>query len=535
MPRNPAQTRYANSDGVHIAYQVVGEGTLDLIFVPGWVSHVEHHWEEPRLAYFLHRLASISRLIMLDKRGTGLSDRVTQLPDLERRMDDVRAVQDAVGSERAVLFGYSEGGSMCQLFAASYPARTHALITYGCWAKRLRSPDYPWGPTLEERQRFYEFVVTHWGGVVDIADLAPSVANDPEFCEWFATYLRRSASPGAALALAQMNTHIDLRPILPSINVPTLIIHRTGDREARVEEGRFLAAKIPGAKFLELPGADHLPWVGDVDSILDGIEIFLHGLNLLSAPSRSLAAVLALRLSSTSHQAGSKSDALAECRHASNEVLVRHGGEPVDVADLVVVLTAFSGALRAIRCARELKACAENYGCAVHIGVHLGECHYEGKTGHGRVFDVARDISTFANAGDIVVSRAVKDLVTGSGIPFVDPPTRRAASRIEGIELFLVEPNTAARAPRHALAGGSSSGANRARPRERLTRHQRTVLELVAQGMSNKEIARLMRLSEHTIHRHMANIFDRLGVFTRAAAVAKGAIGGAAKDGPNGR
>lgn len=162
MARSPAQTRYANSGGVHIAYQVIGAGPLDLIFVPGWVSHVEHHWEEPRLAYFLHRLAGFSRLIVLDKRGTGLSDRVAQIPDLEQRMDDVRAVQDAVGSERAAVFGYSEGGSMCQLFAATYPSRTHALITYGCWAKRLQSPDYPWAPTLEERQHFYDFVVTRW-------------------------------------------------------------------------------------------------------------------------------------------------------------------------------------------------------------------------------------------------------------------------------------------------------------------------------------------------------------------------------------
>ena len=197
--RSPAPIRYANSGGIYIAYQVVGDGPLDLIFVPGWVSHLEYQWEEPRLAYFLHRLARFTRLIIIDKRGTGLSDRVTALPDLEQRMEDVRAVQDAVGSERAALFGHSEGGSMCLLFAATYPSRTLALVTFGSWAKRLRTHDYPWGPTLEERQRFYDFIVTNWGGIVDLADLAPSVANDPEFGEWFASYLRCSASPGAAL------------------------------------------------------------------------------------------------------------------------------------------------------------------------------------------------------------------------------------------------------------------------------------------------------------------------------------------------
>jgi pimeloyl-ACP methyl ester carboxylesterase/DNA-binding CsgD family transcriptional regulator len=504
--RSPSPTRYANSGGVHIAYQVVGEGPLDLIFVPGWVSHVEHHWEEPRLAYFLHRLAGFSRLIILDKRGTGLSDRVTPLPDLEQRMDDVRAVQDAVGSERAVLFGYSEGGSMCQLFAATYPARTLALITYGCWAKRLRAPDYPWGPTLEERQRFYDFVVTNWGGVVDLADLAPSVANDPEFCEWFASYLRRSASPGAALALAQMNTHIDLRPVLPSILVPTLVIHRTEDRDAPIGGARYLAEHIPGARLLELPGADHLPWVSDTDSVLDAIEHFLESLNLLHAPSRSLAAVLALRW---------QPNAVAGDRRELERIVATHGGDTLDPARSAAMRASFSGAVRAIRCALELRSHADNHGCAVRIGVHLGECRHNGESWQGPALDLASRIGILAEPGEIVVSRQVKDLMTGSGIPFVDLPERRAHG-IEGFELFLVEPQASDYASARATAPTSAS---------RLTRPQRTILELVAQGMSNKEIARLMRRSEHTIHRHMANIFDRLGVSTRAAAVAKGAMG----------
>jgi pimeloyl-ACP methyl ester carboxylesterase/DNA-binding CsgD family transcriptional regulator len=512
VARSPAQTRYANSGGVHIAYQVVGDGPLDLIFVPGWVSHVEHHWEEPRLAYFLHRLARFSRLIVLDKRGTGLSDRVAQIPDLEQRMDDVRAVQDAAGSERAALFGYSEGGSMCQLFAATYPSRTHALITYGCWAKRLRSQDYPWGRTLEERQHFYDFVVTRWGGIVDLADLAPSVANDPEFCEWFATYLRRSASPGAALALAQMNTHIDLRPVLPTIQVPTLIIHRTGDRDARIEEGRFLAANIPGAQFLELPGVDHLPWVGDADAILDAIEGFLSQLNLLHAPAPSLATVLSVRISPTCSQI--QSETLTQCYAAMREVIARHAG---DARQGVALLATFSSALQAIRSALQLQQLARTHGYVAHVGIHLGDCR---RTDQGRrpaTFDIAESICELAQASQIMVSRDVKNLITGSGIPFVDPPAAIAAG-VEGIELFLVDPKMPADQRSAPVPDAQALGARRVA----LTRQQRTVLEFVAQGLSNKEIARLMKISEHTVHRHMANIFDRLGVFTRAAAVARG-------------
>lgn len=525
--RSPAPTRYANCGGVHIAYQVVGDGPLDLIFVPGWVSHLEHHWEEPRLAYFLHRMARFSRLIILDKRGTGLSDRVTPLlPELEQRMDDVRAVQDAVGSERAALFGYSEGGSMCQLFAATYPTRTLALIAYGCWAKRLRTSDYPWGPTLEERQRFYDLIIANWGGTVDLADLAPSVANDPEFCEWFASYLRRSASPGAALALAQMNAHIDLRPVLGSIHVPTLIMHRTHDRDAPIEGAHYLAKHIPGAQLLELPGADHLPWVGDANAVLDAIQHFLKGLNLLHAPPRSLAAVIALQwpsLASTASESPSPNP--LECRRSALRILAAHGGETVD-ADSPQIVAAFTGPVRAIRCALDLRSQAVRDGCALGIGVHLGECRHVGDTWQGSALDLMRKIGALAAENEIVVSRHVKDLMTGSGIQFIDLPARRSYD-LAGLELFLVEPSAGA-GTRWDRAAAPPTANNM------LTTPQRAILELVAQGMSNKEIARLMHRSEHTIHRHMANIFDRLGVSTRAAAVAKGIMAVESRNGPNG-
>ena len=275
----PGETKYVKSGDAYIAYQVTGDGPFDLVYVPGWVSHVELAWEEPTLARFLERLGSFSRLITFDKRGTGLSDRVSvdNLPNLGQRMDDLRAVMDAAGSERAAILGFSEGGNMCALFAATYPHRTKALIMCGTFAKRQWSPDYPWAPTIEERKETYKVVEQEWGSEMDTAHYVPSMENDKGFMERLATYFRRSASPSAAVALLKMNTDVDVRNVLPSIHVPTLVIHRTGDRDVNIEEGRWIAAQIPGAKFVELPGEDHMPWVGDQDAILDEIEEFLTG------------------------------------------------------------------------------------------------------------------------------------------------------------------------------------------------------------------------------------------------------------------
>src|SRR5882672_8166452 len=290
----PPDTMYARSGDVNIAYQVIGDAPLDLVFVMGWVSHLEYFWREPSFARFLLRLASFSRLILFDKRGTGLSDRVpiNELPTLEQRMDDVRAVMDAVGSERAALCGVSEGGPMCSLFAATYPEKTLALVMIGTYAKRIRDDDYPWAPTPEHRQEFFNEMREQWGGPVGLEERAPSVANDPQFREWWATYLRMGASPGAALALTQMNAEIDVRQVLPSIRVPTLVIHRSEDQCLKVEEGRYVADRIPGAKYVELPGRDHLPFVGDQDAILDEVEEFLTGVRHTLEPDTVLATVL---------------------------------------------------------------------------------------------------------------------------------------------------------------------------------------------------------------------------------------------------
>lgn len=268
---------YARSGSVNIAYQVVGSGPIDLVFVMGWVSHLEYFWNEPSFAAFLTRLASMSRLILFDKRGTGLSDAVpiSELPTLEQRMFDVQAVMEAAGSRRAVLMGVSEGGPLCALFAATHPDMTAALVMIGSYARRLWAPDYPWGPTLDERDRFCQTIIEQWGGPVGIDERAPSRALDPEFRQWWSAYLRMGASPGAAVALTRMNAEVDIRAVLPKVRVPTLVIHRTGDQCLKVEEGRYLAEHIAGATMVELPGNDHLPFVGDQVGMLSAIDQFL--------------------------------------------------------------------------------------------------------------------------------------------------------------------------------------------------------------------------------------------------------------------
>src|SRR5918993_10498 len=268
-------THYARSGDVNIAYQVIGHGPVDVVFVMGWVSHLDCFWSEPTFARFLRRLAAFSRVILFDKRGTGLSDRVGALPTLEQRMDDVRAVMTAAGSRDAVLLGVSEGGPMCSLFATTYAERTRGLVMIGTYAKRRWAPDYPWAPNVEAGERFLAEIDANWGGPVGIDTRAPSRAADPVFRAWWSNYLRQGASPGAALTLTRMNAEIDVRDVLPFVRVPTLVLHRAGDRCLRVEEGRYVASLVPGAQFVELPGDDHLPFVGNQDAMLDRIGTFL--------------------------------------------------------------------------------------------------------------------------------------------------------------------------------------------------------------------------------------------------------------------
>jgi len=419
-PFHLPETQYARSGEVNIAYQVVGDAPLDLVFVMGWVSHMEYFWREPRFAKFLMRLASFSRLILFDKRGTGLSDRVPihELPTLEQRMDDVRAVMEAVGSEKAALVGVSEGGPMCSLFAATYPEKTLALVMIGTYAKRICDDEYPWAPTTEQRQHFFEEMREQWGGPVGIEERAPSVANDPKFRDWWATYLRMGASPGAAVALTQMNAEIDVRRVLPTIRVPSLVIHRTGDLLLNIDEGRFVADCIPGSKFVELPGDDHLPFVGDQDAILDEVEEFLTGVRHSLEPDTVLATVLFTRIVSAKDNRN-WDNLLRRLRIQIGKEINWFRGREIDmVGDRPLAI--FDGPARAIRCAMAIVEYASRLGVEMRVGLHTGECEIVDGKVQGMATQVGACVANEAQSGEVLVSRTVKDLVAGSGIAFED-------------------------------------------------------------------------------------------------------------------
>jgi pimeloyl-ACP methyl ester carboxylesterase len=417
-------TRYAKSGELNIAYQVVGDGPLDLVYVPGWISNVELMWEEPAHAHVLGRLARFSRLILFDKRGTGLSDPVPldRLPTLEERMDDVRAVMDAVGCERAAIFGFSEGGLMSVLFAATYPERTTALVLYGVYAKRIWSPDYPWAPTPEARRREIEQLEENWATKMDLDQLAPS--EDDAFKQRLATYFRRSASPGAAVALLRMNTQIDVRDVLPSIRASTLLLHRTDDRDVKVEESRWIAERIPGAKYVELQGDAHTLWAGDTDAIVDEIEEFLTGVRPVPEPSRVLATVLFTDIVGSTERATVVGDRrwrdLLEQHHlVVRRELERFRGREIDTAGDGFLAT-FDGPARGIRCARAIAEGVRRLGLELRAGLHTGECELVDAKVAGVAVHTGARIAAQAEAGEVLVSSTVKDLVSGSGIAFED-------------------------------------------------------------------------------------------------------------------
>jgi len=415
VPRTAAVTprvSYARSGSVNIAYEVVGAGPIDLIFVMGWVSHLEYFWNEPSFARFLNRLSSMARLILFDKRGTGLSDAVpvSQLPTLEQRLDDVRAVMEAVGSERAILLGVSEGGPMCSLFAATYPERTEALIMIGSYARRLRDDDYPWGPTREERDAFCQRIMDEWGGPVGLEERAPSKIGDPAFREWWASYLRMGASPGAAIALTRMNAEIDIRGVLPSIKVPTLVLHRAGDRCLRVEEGQYLASHISGATFVKLEGDDHLPFVGDQDAMLNEIERFIARTHSRQPAGLVLASIVTIRSDATGAD-------LVHLRRVFEREVTWSRGSQLAAGDHNLV-AAFDGPGRAVRCAAAVVEVARRSRIAAQAGVHIGECDVA--SGTGPIVAISGRIADAARPGEVYASRTIVDLVHGSGLKFVD-------------------------------------------------------------------------------------------------------------------
>jgi pimeloyl-ACP methyl ester carboxylesterase/class 3 adenylate cyclase len=445
-----AETRYARSGDVSIAYQVTGEGPFDVVFVPGFLSHVELAWDVPGMAAYNRRLASFCRLIRFDKRGTGMSDRVSGVPTLETRMDDVRAVMDATGCERAALIGVSEGGPMSILFAATYPERAWALALCGTFARVRWAPDYPIGASDEEARRDDEEIEQRWGEPEEALALAREVApesSDDEL-QAFATMIRQSASPGAALALNRMNDEIDVRDVLPAIRVPTLVLNREGEHPFIRQGSAYLAQHIAGARYVELPGSSHAPFAGDSESYVRAIEGFLQEAWAEEASAepetdRVLATILFTDIVGSTAKAVELGDArwreLLEQHHATvRRLLLRHRGTELDTAG-DGFFASFDGPARGIRCARAITESVRDLGIEVRAGLHTGECERMNSKVGGIAVHIGARVAAEAGPGEVVVSSTVKDLVAGSGIAFHD----RGAAELKGVpgewRLFAVE------------------------------------------------------------------------------------------------
>jgi class 3 adenylate cyclase len=419
------ETRYARADdGVCIAYQVIGDGPFDLVLVPGFVSNVEHYWEMPVVPEMFRRVASFARLILWDKRGTGLSDPVAGVPPLEQRMGDLRAVMDAAESGQAALLGISEGGPMSLLFAATHPERTRALVLYGTTPRFSNAPDIKWGWDSGDLERMFLEVEDGWGRGALPEYFAPSAVSDAHMQAVWGRFERSGASPAMARSVLQALAEIDVRPIVETIHVPTLIIHRTRERVAAVEGARFMGARIPDAKLVELPGEDHLPFVGDWQAIVDEAEEFLTGTKLRSHPQRVLATVLFTDIVDSTSEAARLGDLVWREvleRHDAlvRRELVRFGGREVKQTGDGFLAT-FDGPGRAVDCALAIVRAAPSLGIQVRAGVHTGECEARGHDVVGLAVHIGARIAALASPGEVLASGTVKDLVVGSPLRFAE-------------------------------------------------------------------------------------------------------------------
>ena len=440
------EIRYAVNDGVHLAYQVWGAGDTDLVLVPGFVSHLELAWELPAGKRYLERLGSFARVITFDRRGTGLSDpvTVTDAPDMDTRMSDIGVVMDAVGSERAVLYGVSEGGPASALFAATHPERVTGLVLYGSMARSTWSEDHPWLPGEDDfNDSAAELLFPTWGQGTIIETTAPSKADDPETRAWFGR-LERSISPGMVASVAAMFYDTDVRAVLPEIRVPTLVLHKTHDRLVNIRSSRYLAEHIPGATLVELPGIDHTPISDHADELLDEIEEFVTGTRRAVEPDRRLATVLFTDIVGSTERAAELGDSdwrdLLEHHHevVRAELARANGVEVKTMGD--GFLATFDGPARAIRCANAIHGATASIGVPIRIGLHCGEIEIMGDDIGGIAVHIAARVGALAGPGEVLVSRTVKDLVVGSGIAF----DSRGVHTLKGIpdewELFAVIP-----------------------------------------------------------------------------------------------
>ena len=419
------ETRYAKSGELHIAYQVVGGGSVDLLLAPGYLSHLEQNQWWPGYRHFLERLGAFSRVILFDRRGTGLSDRILALGSFEELLDDIKAVLDAASSERAALLGQAEGGPMCVLFAATFPERTSALVLNASYAKRVRAPDYPWGLDEDSRDRILEGYSTRWGTErFGLRALARSMDGDEQFRRWYTQACRFAGTPGSARAWFEAQMQIDIREVLPAIRVPTLVVHRVEDPVIPIQESLHLAEHLPGAKLVELPGADHFPFVGDTDGLVDEVEEFLTGSRPTREPDRVLATVLFTDIVGSTARAAELGDRrwtelLAEHNRIVRAELERHRGKAVRIEG-DGTLSTFDGPARAVQCASALRDGVRSLGIEIRAGLHTGEIELADTGPEGIAVHIGARIAALADAGEVLVSSTVKDLVVGSGIEFAD-------------------------------------------------------------------------------------------------------------------
>jgi class 3 adenylate cyclase/alpha-beta hydrolase superfamily lysophospholipase len=419
------ETRYTKTaDEVHIAYQVLGDGPFDLVLVTGYVSHLELAWDDPEIADFLRALSSFSRLILFDRRGLGLSDPVQGAPTIEDRMQDLRAVMDAAGSERAALFGVSEGGPMSMVFAATYPERVSALVLYGTFARMTEAEGYPWGYPFDVFEQFVASKIASWGGDETVDAFAPSRAQDAEFRRRWAAFERRSTSPGSYRSLMHMNADTDVRDVLPSIRVPTLVLHRSGDIPIRVGNGRYLSEHIAGARFVELPGEDHFYFVGDTGALLEEAEEFLTGRRSVHERDRVLATVLFTDIVGSTEEATRLGDMAWRRLLDQHDMLTRRevdrwrGRVVKSTGD--GALATFDGPARAIRCAAGLQAALQGEVVRIRAGLHTGEIELRADDIGGIGVHIAARVEALAEPDEVLVTKTVTDLVAGSGISFAD-------------------------------------------------------------------------------------------------------------------
>ena len=420
-------THYADSAGVSIAYQVHGDGPVELVFVPGFVSHVELIWTEPTVAAFFRRLASFCRLVVFDKRGQGLSDRLGRPPTLEESMDDLRAVMDAAGCERPAIMGISEGGPMSALFAASHPDRVSSLILYGTYARMVSAPDYPVGIPSEWLDKWERIIRRDWGGPVGIDLWAPSTVGESSFEDWWARLLRYGTSPAGAIGLMGLYRELDARVALAAIEMPTLVVHCGGDRMIPVALGRYLADHIAGSRFVELESEDHIPFTS-AETLLDEVEEFLVGSRSSRQSERALATILFTDLVGSTEQAAALGDRrwrqLLERHDAAvrRQLALHRGREVKTVGD--GFLATFDGPARAIRCAAALRGELDSLGLEVRSGIHTGEVELIGDDVGGIAVNIGARIGAEAVAGEVLVSSTVRELVVGSGLEFADRGVR---------------------------------------------------------------------------------------------------------------